>query len=522
MTSYRIEPPGRASGGWVLTSREMRAADQAMIAGMGLPGLALMENAGRHVALSVAAKCPAGRSVAILCGRGNNGGDGLVAARHLADWGFSVDVFFCGVPAQATDDTRTNLRVLEALGMGLRVVTEPEEIPNLPVPGHYGLVVDALVGTGLKGSLVGLMAEAVAWINGHRAVVVAVDIPSGICGDTGQVLGTAVRADATVTFASSKLGHWLFPGAALAGELSIVDIGLPGRLLATGPKRHLLADADLRRAFAPRPGDGHKGTFGHVYVLAGAPGRTGAARMACDAALRAGAGLVTLGTTREAYRMLGGELYEVMSEVAIEPGEVPVSASERLSLRLNRCQAAVVGPGLPPDSETGDLLAQLLPRLAVPVVVDAEALTQLAWRKECLESTSPRVLTPHPGEAGRLLGRSTAQVQSDRVDAAMTLADETGAVVVLKGAHTLIASPDGDLAICPDGNPGMGSAGMGDLLAGLIGALLGRGLPAWDAACAGVLWHARAGDRAAERLTETTLVARDVLAELTTVEKRAC
>lgn len=244
--------------------------------------------------------------------------------------------------------------------------------------------------------------------------------------------------------------------------------------------------------------------------------------MACDAALRAGAGLVTLGTTREAFRMIGGALYEAMSEAAIEPGEVAVSAAERLSHRLNLCQAVVIGPGLPSEGEVGELLAHLLPRLDVPVVVDAEALNQLAWRKECFESNAPRVITPHPGEAARLLGRTTAQVQADRVGAAVTLAEETNAVVVLKGAHTLVAAPDGTLSICPDGNPGMGSPGMGDLLAGLVGALLARGMSALAAARAAVTWHARAGDLAAACRTETNLLARDVLDSLVEVERKTC
>jgi NAD(P)H-hydrate epimerase len=284
----------------------------------------------------------------------------------------------------------------------------------------------------------------------------------------------------------------------------------------------VLGDADLVPAFVRRARDGHKGTFGHVYVLAGSPGRTGAARMACDAALRAGAGLVTLGTTREAFRMLGGVLYEAMSEVAIEPGEVAVSAAERLSHRLNLCQAVVIGPGLPVESEIGELLTHLLPRLDVPVVVDAEALNQLAWRKECFESNAPRVLTPHPGEAARLLGRTSAQVQADRVGAAVTLAEETNAVVVLKGAHTLVASPDGGVSVCPDGNPGMGSPGMGDVLAGLVGALMARGMGAVAGARAAVTWHARAGDLAAARRTETNLLARDVLDSLADVERKTC
>lgn len=518
---YRIVPPGRAAGRRVLSGAEMRTVDAEMVEGKGLPGLALMENAGRHVAVEAAARCPAGRPVVVVCGRGNNGGDGLVAARHLADWGRAVDIVFCGDPGRSTEDTRRQLAVIGALGLPVRYVTDADDFPHLPSPGHYGLVIDALLGTGLSGAVTGLLAEAIAWIGGHGATVVSVDMPSGICSETGQVLGTAVRADATVTFGASKLGHWLFPGAAHAGERIIVDIGLWGGLFAGLPVREILDDSALVPAFQRRARDGHKGTYGHVYILAGSPGRTGAAQMACDAALRGGAGLVTLGTTREAFRVVGGALYEAMSEVALEPGEVAVSAAERLANRLSRCAAVVVGPGLPGEPEIGEVLSQLLPRLDVPVVVDAEALNLLAWRKEAFESAAPRVLTPHPGEAARLLGRSTAEIQAHRVGAVTTLAEETGAVVVLKGAHTLVAGPSG-VGICADGNPGMGSPGMGDVLSGLVGALLGRGLGAEAAARAAVVWHARAGDVAARRLGETSMLARDLVAALSAVESPGC
>lgn len=520
---HQIVPAGRAGGRFVVTSEEMRAADHWAISKVGIPGSSLMEIAGRHVALVAAERCPSGRAIVAVCGVGNNGGDGLVAARHLADWGIATEVVVVGEQAHMTPDTKNNFEIILALGLPHRIISDTDDFQMLAAPGTYGLVIDALLGTGLRGAVRGLPAEAIAWINGHRAPVVAVDIPSGVDGDTGQIPGISVRAEATVTFAFSKLGHWLFPGAAATGDLVVADIGIPERVIhAQDRRRVLLDDAALAPAFGPRPRDAHKGTFGHVYVLAGSPGRTGAARMACDAALRGGAGLVTLGTTREAFRMAGGELYEAMSEVALEPGEVPISAAERLAQRMHHCQAAVVGPGLPPEPETGEVLAQLLPRLEIPLVVDAEALNQLAWRKDCLEGRAARVLTPHPGEAARLLGRSTAEVQADRVGAATTLAEETGAVVVLKGAHTLVARPDGVIGICPDGNPGMSSAGMGDVLAGLIGALLARGLDAASAAEAGVLWHARAGDAAARRLGETTLLARDVLASLADVESRRC
>lgn len=523
MSRYEILPARAAGGRRILTGAEMQAADRLAIDGLGLPAAALMESAGRHVAIEAAKMAPAGRAIAVVCGRGNNGGDGLVAARLLSDWGRTVEVILCGEPSRTSDETRIQLRIADALGLAIREVTDVDDVAQLPGPASYGLIVDALLGTGVKGAVRGLAAEAIAWMIGHEAPILAVDVPSGVCSDTGQVLGVAVRADATVTFAASKLGHWLFPGAGHVGRLVVVDIGIPDiTLAAQGPERLIMGRHTLSPAFARRPQDSHKGTFGHVYVLAGSPGKTGAARMAGDAAMRAGAGLVTLGTGREAFRLIAGELHELMAEIAYEPGEVVVSAAERLAHRMGACQAAAIGPGLPPEPALGDILAALLPRLEPPAVVDAEALNLLARRREVFEAGGPRILTPHPGEAGRLLGKTTAEIQADRVGAALTLADETGAVVVLKGAHTLVADPDGRLQVCPDGNAGMASAGMGDVLTGIIAALLARGLSPFDAATAGVVWHAQAADCAAERSTESALSARDVIAALPEVERKRC
>jgi NAD(P)H-hydrate epimerase len=459
---------------------------------------------------------PPGARVAIVCGRGNNGGDGLVAARHLADWGRRVEVVLTAPPESMSGDAALQLAAVRALDLPIHPATDEAAFEYLPAPGSFAVVVDALLGTGLKGEVRGLAVEAIAWMNGQGVPVLAVDTPSGLCGDTGRVLGAAVRATRTVTLAASKLGHWLHPGPDHVGELVVADIGIPEASLAgRGPERRVLDDADLAPVCAPRPENAHKGTFGHVYVLAGSVGRTGAARMVADAAMRAGAGLVTIGTTPEALTQIGAQVYEVMTEVGF--GDV-----EQLAARLASRDALVVGPGMPVDAAHRALLLDLLPRLDVPAVIDADALNHASSAPEVLRRGGPKVLTPHPGEAARLLGATTQDVQADRAGAATRLARLTGAVVVLKGAHTLVARPDGGLALCPDGNPGMASAGMGDVLAGIIGALLARGLSPEAAAAAGVLWHARAGDVAAERGTPTTLIARDVIAALAEAEKRTC
>ena len=288
-----------------------------------------------------------------------------------------------------------------------------------------------------------------------------------------------------------------------------------------GRPRTVLGDDDLRCAFAARPDEAHKGTLGHVYVLGGSVGRTGAVRMALDAAMRAGVGTATVGTDEAALPLVCGALYESMAQVALKASEAPVSAAERLDGEINKRTAAVIGPGMSTSSHAGQVLIELLPRLMVPVVIDADGLNHLARRPEALAGGGPRVLTPHPGEAARLLGMTSAEVQADRATSVEALARRFDAVAVLKGAHTLVCAPDGRLAICPDGNPGMATAGMGDVLAGVVGALLARGVEPFEAACAAVVWHARAGDWVAARSTHNALLARDVVAALAEVE-RAC
>ena len=519
MSQVQILPAGRPSARLILTAEEMRQVDRNAISVLGIPTASLMESAGRAVAECVLRVVGSQRSpvprIGLVCGRGNNGGDGFVAARLLSDWGLDVEVILCAGSATLGPDAALQLSICRAMSIIVRVVDDPMGFSDLPAPSTYAVIVDALLGTGSSGAPRGAIAEAIAYMNGHRCPIVSVDLPSGVDGNTGAVPGDAVWAQSTVALGASKVGHWNYPGAARRGQLIVADIGLPMAAFDDDtPRRRLLSPEAWQGALSPRSRDGHKGTFGHVYVLAGSSGKTGAARLACEAALRAGAGLVTLGTTREAFASVSGLLYEVMSESVLHPGEAAVSAAERLVVRIEHCSACVLGPGLPTDHELSEILGLAVPRISVPMVIDAEALNALARRPAAFESSTPKVLTPHPGEAARLLGCSTAEVQADRFKAARILADNLGAVVVLKGAYSLIADPDGQMALCAEGNPGMGTAGMGDVLAGMIGALLARGLPPFEAATTGVAWHARAGDRAAAELGETAMIASDILTRL--------
>lgn len=515
---FQIIPPGRAHGRRILLAAELQAVDRRAIDVLGVPGLALMENAGRHLACAVADRVPPGSRVAICVGSGNNGGDGSVAARHLLGWGYAVDLLLCATRRRLQGDAAVMLRAAETAGVPVRELDTVGEFAEHLPPTTLACVVDAVLGTGVRGEVGGVAAEAIAWMNAQGCPIIAADLPSGLCADTGRVLGDAVRATETVTFVASKLGHWLYPGPLYVGQLRVVDIGMPARALAGIPQREVLLDQALAPAFAPRSPDQHKGQAGHLLVVAGSPGHTGAARLTAEAALRAGAGLVSVALPAAAVALLAPALTEAMYLEAFA-GPDPEAAAAHLAAEVTGRDAVVLGPGMPTDAHAQATLQALLPHLDRPAVLDADALNHLAGEPERLRHLAAAVITPHPGEAGRLLGRTTAEIQADRVGAVQALAQRSGAVAVLKGAHTLIADPAGALWICPEGNAGMATAGMGDVLAGLIGALLARGLSPLDAARAGVLWHARAGDMAAARRTPTSLLARDVIEALADVER---
>lgn len=496
---YRIVPPGRRSGRRICTAAQMRAADAHAIEAMGVPGVALMENAGRHVAALAAARLAPGARVALLIGAGNNGGDGSVAARHLLAWGYRPSLHLSCDPDRPQGDAAIMLAAAHAAAVPITAAL-PAEPPDL--------IIDGLLGTGLTGEVRGRAADYIAWINAQPAPVIAIDIASGLCADTGRPLGVAVRADETVSFVASAPGHWLHPGPDYTGRLHIVDIGMPPA--AVQSDADVLTDADLAPAFAPRPATLHKGGAGQVFAWAGDVGRTGAAWLSCSSALTAGAGLVTLGTTAAAVPLIGPAMREVMYLAT------PPEPSDWIVAQCNQRSAAIIGPGMATDPATGAALRAALPRVEVPVVLDADGLNHCVGH---LDALGAAVLTPHPGEAGRLLGIGAAAVQADRMAAGRAIAARSKCVTVLKGAHTLIVSPDGAVGVCPAGNPGMASAGMGDVLAGIIGALLARGLTPWHAARAGVLWHARAGDVVARETSPSACTARGVIAALWKVER---
>lgn len=494
----------------------MRALDADAIETVGIPSLTLMEVAGRAVADAAEglARAEGSARAVALAGPGNNGADAVVAARHLRERGFEVEICVLGAEAQLSSEARHQLEVARRLGLAPRLVEGEAAVAAVEAClREPGVVIDGLFGIGLSRPLEGWLRDAVERIEVHPHPVVAVDIPSGVDADTGAVLGEAITADVTVTFQYAKAGLLFFPGRERAGEVEVVDIGIPpSRLPSVVDEVMGWLELDtLQEALPPRAGDAHKGTFGHLMLIAGAPERPGSALLAARAAARAGAGLVTLGSDHETIRRLAPALVEIMG-MGLGATRIEVEA---VRAALVGRSAIALGPSLPPDPQTAAFLRSVLEDQTLPAVLDAGALSALGPLGGWLRNRpGPTVITPHPGEAGRMLGLDSAGVQSDRIAAARRLAEDTGAITVLKGATTVIAEPDGLVALSTRGNPGLATGGTGDVLLGVIGALLAQGVEPGLAARAGVELHGLAGDRAAEQLGERAVMASDVVRHL--------
>jgi NAD(P)H-hydrate epimerase len=443
-----------------------------------------MENAGRNAAdiieREVLSGSARGKRVAVVCGTGNNGGDGFVIARQMLARGAVVSVTLVGDAAKLSHDAKANAAAWKAVGGSA----------DAPVDPSADVVVDALFGTGLDRPIEGAARDLIASLVPVRDRVVAVDIPSGLDAQTGAVLGVAVRAAHTVTFAHHKLGLLTPAGAAHSGTLHLVDIGIPSAL-AESPAAEMLEPSDVAAMVAPRGLDAHKYRAGHVGVLGGSPGKTGAALLVARGALRAGAGAVTVATWHDALESLQGRVLEVMTASldALEKPLIEVAASFAHAKR-----AVVAGPGFGTDERAATAVRTLLVGYEGTVVLDADGLTLYAARpSELTASRAKLVLTPHSGEAARLLGTTAEAIEANRFSAAKQLAAKTKAVVVLKGAHTLIAQPSGRTVISPIANPLLATAGSGDVLSGIIGAMA-CGVAPFEAACAGVYLHAAAAN----------------------------
>jgi NAD(P)H-hydrate epimerase len=497
----------------LVSAEEMRAIERIAIEEMGIPAATLMDRAGRAVAEAAASLAGQDGRIAVVCGAGNNGGDGFVAARILHKAGRGVLAVALGPPGKGSPESIAMWKAAEDAGVP---VSGLQALLDFPVrPGD--LVIDAIFGTGLERPAEGNFAagiEAVRALREQGARVLAVDLPSGLSTDSGRAIGPTVQADATVTFAFSKIGLALQPGADLAGDLTVVDIGIPPAAADRIPPTAELLDETAVRALVPRRDrEAHKGDAGRLLVVAGSAGKTGAANLALTGALRGGAGLVTLAARAE---VLGPALVgrpEAMSTPLPGTGNIARSDIPALQGAASTANALVMGPGIPRGPETAPAIRGLLDRYPIPTVLDADAINALADHPglvAIIGHDAPIVLTPHPGEMARLIGGTIEDVQADRVAIARRKAQEWGAVVVLKGARTVVADPDGPAAIIPTGNPGMATGGTGDVLAGLLGALLAGGMRPREAARVGAWVHGRAGDIAASRFGERGMVAGDL------------
>jgi NAD(P)H-hydrate epimerase len=474
----------------VVTATEMRALDRATIDEVGIPAFTLMETAGRAVAATACEMLADKRGhVAIVCGPGNNGGDGFVAARVLRAAGYDAVVYLATPRAKLAGDALRHCEILERVGGMVRLVDSPSALASRGASiAGAALAIDALFGIGTVRPVEGHFADVVAAIDGAKRRL-AVDIPSGLETDTGRTLGACVHADVTVTMAAAKIALASSPGFAACGRIVVADIGVPPGLLATQAIRAGLVDEADVAGWLPHPSAlDHKGSRGHVLVVGGMPGMRGAGRLAATAALRAGAGLVTLAATEAP---------------TADDSVMTIALGQALAPHLEHKAAVVIGPGLGRGELAAGWLGEVL-AAGVPAVLDADALNLMAGITEALmKAAGPIVITPHPGEAARLLGCVTAEVEADRLAAARALATKTRAIVVLKGARTIVC--DGTLgdefcSINPTGGPALATGGSGDVLSGVIGALLAQGVTPVDAARAGVWVHGRAGDELAPAL----------------------
>ncbi len=496
----------------VLGSRAMRAADAEAIRG-GTASEVLMENAAVAIARVVGRAYPEAKRVVVVCGPGNNGGDGLAAARHLAFAGVAASVFTLKDPEGYRGDAAVNAARARAVGLSLRALSEPSGFSDLRRELHEGdVVVDALFGTGLTRALDGAARRAVAAVNAAGRPIVSADLPSGLSADLGAPIGPAVRAARTVALGAPKPCHVLAPASGLCGEVLVADIGIPRASLSKRATRVWLAEAaDVRALLPPRPLDSNKSNFGRLALLAGSRGKAGAAALAARGALRGGAGLVTVFCAEAVAAAVVAVLPEAMTERLPESvGAMSASGANAAVAALRAFDAAVIGPGLSSAAGTFAFVEAVVAKTRLPLVVDADGLNALAGRPAFFaRHRGPVVLTPHPGEAGRLLGISTAAVQKDRLGAARALARRSRAVCVLKGFRTLIASPSGEVVVNPTGTPLLSTAGTGDVLAGLLGAILAGGLSARDAAVAAVWLHGAAAESLTDRLGDSGMLARE-------------
>jgi len=503
---------------YLVTASEMQEMDRRTIEDFGLPGMVLMENAGQGATRFLLEQFPniENKRVGLIAGRGNNGGDGYVMARCLKQKGVHVTVYLLAPANRVQGDAAANLKFLRPLGVPLVEIPDQASLSKYQSEmAGFDVWIDAILGTGLKSDVKGYFKTVIEFINSLHKPVFAVDIPSGLNSDTGQVCGACIRARATATFAFAKTGHKIHPGLQHTGALNIVDIGIPPAIVEeVMPRQWLLTRERIQSCITPRMPDAHKGRTGHLLVVAGSPGKTGAAAMTSIAALRSGAGLVTLGIAETLNAVLESQVLEAMTAPLPEtqPGVLGESAFESIKNLMAGKKCVAIGPGLGQAVKTQKLVRKIVKFSSIPLVVDADGLNNLAGQAQILKSArAPVILTPHPGEMARLLDTNAEAVQRDRIKCARDFAAGFKVHVILKGACTVIAHPDGRVFINPTGNAGMASGGMGDVLTGIIAGLITQGHSPEDACRAGVYLHGAAADSLVETIGPYGYLASEVM-----------
>ncbi len=506
---------------FLVTARQMSRMDINTIEEYGIPGAVLMENAGRGATRILLSKFGnlKNTNIGVVTGSGNNGGDGFVIARYLAEQGFTPEVFLLGSIKKVKGDAALNLSLLSELNISVIEITSQETFAMQQSSMlKCELWVDAIFGTGLNSNITGFIKTVIELINRTKKPVLSIDIPSGLHPDTGLPQGICIKADVTATFGYAKTGLITFPGIDYCGNIEVVDIGIPKHIEAKETlSTQLLTPQKISACYRPRGSNEHKGTTGHLLVFAGSTGKTGAAALTSQAAVRTGAGLVTLCTPENVNPILEMLLPEVMTiplpesksgELSKRSFDLAINASES-----KNCIAA--GPGIGTSQQTTELINMIITRVDKPIILDADALNIISKDISILKKIKgPAILTPHPKEMERLTGLSVTEIQNNRIKAAGDFAKHHGVYLILKGARTVIAHPDGKVFINPTGNPSMASGGMGDVLTGMIAGFLAQGYPVADSAHMGVFLHGAAADILSSEKSPIGITASDIINEI--------
>jgi hydroxyethylthiazole kinase-like uncharacterized protein yjeF len=508
---------------FLVTASQMQDMDKETIESFGIPGLVLMENAGRGAFDFLIKKYPdlKEKKVAVVAGPGNNGGDGFVIARLLMEKQIKVTTFLLSIKERVKGDAKTNMvltRKLCDLSQNSDII-EIKDKDSFEAQRsnilHHDLFVDAILGTGLNSNVRGFFKDAIDLLNTSKRPVFSIDIPSGLNSDTGLPMEVAVKAEATATFAFAKIGHVLYPGNYYTGKLETIDIGIPNFIAQKKNISLSLVEKDLVAAlFQPRKFQSHKGSYGHLLAIAGSNGKTGAAALCANAAMRCGTGLVTLGVAKSLNNAIESQVTEPMTCLLPEKdkGFLSDNCLDEILILLKEKQALALGPGLGTHKNTIKLVHELIQKSEVPLIIDADALNCIAQKPDILKNKkAPCILTPHPGEMARLCNTKTSKIQADRLGFSSKFARDFNVILVLKGAQTIISFPDGRSCICPTGNPGMASGGMGDVLTGMIAGFCAQGFSLKDASIAGVYIHGLCADILSKEIGAFGFLASDMI-----------